>query len=58
MDNKEVEKNESSDENLSQEVDDVLDQPIGTIEPSTAEKEDMNNLEVVGGNLEQSRLDI
>jgi len=51
------EKSNSSDENLSEEVDNVLDEPIAKIEPSTAEKEDMENLELKGGNLEQSRLD-
>lgn len=54
----EVAKNDDSAENLSQEVDDVLDEPIASVEPSTAEKVDMENLEVKGGNLEQSRLDL
>eukprot|EP00344_Euplotes_crassus_P011608 CAMPEP_0197005584 /NCGR_PEP_ID=MMETSP1380-20130617/30092_1 /TAXON_ID=5936 /ORGANISM="Euplotes crassus, Strain CT5" /LENGTH=402 /DNA_ID=CAMNT_0042424773 /DNA_START=9 /DNA_END=1217 /DNA_ORIENTATION=+ len=43
--------NSSSD--LSEEVDDVLGEPIPEVQPSTAEKEDMNNFEVDGGNLPQ-----
>ena len=43
---------------LSDEVNDVLDEPIPEVEASTAEKVDMSNLEVDGGNLpQQSRLD-
>lgn len=48
--------NSSSD--LSEEVDDVLGDPIPEVQPSTAEKEDMNDFQVDGGNLpQQSRLD-
>ncbi len=43
----------SSSDNLSQEMDDVLDEPIAQVEPSTAEKVDMENLEVDGGNLDK-----
>jgi hypothetical protein len=39
---KNEDQNESSDGNLSEEFNEVLDQPIAKLEASTAEKEDMN----------------
>jgi hypothetical protein len=44
--------NESSGDNLSQEFNDIMNEPIKQLEPSTAEKEDMQNFEQNAGNFD------
>ena len=51
---KDEDQNESSG-NLSQEVDDVLQEPIAHLEPSQAEPDDMENFNEKAGNFDESK---
>lgn len=47
--------NESSDDNLSQEFNEIVGEAVKAPEPSTAEKEDMNNFEYNAGNFDHCK---